>query len=51
MSPPTNNWIAARLAQAVDFSLMTALETLGITKEEVRVLKAAQMEGIGRLGA
>lgn len=38
------------LAQAVDFSLMTALETLGITKEEVRVLKAAQMDGIGRLG-
>jgi hypothetical protein len=37
------------LAQAVDFSLMTCLEKLGVTAEELRVLKAAQMEGIGKL--
>jgi hypothetical protein len=39
------------LAQAIDYSLMKTLEDLGVSKEEIRVLKAAQMEGIGRLGA
>jgi hypothetical protein len=39
------------LGQAIDYSLMITLENLGVTKEEIRVLKAAQMEGIGRLGA
>jgi len=39
------------LAQAIDYSLMITLENLGVTKDEIRVLKAAQMEGIGKLGA
>ena len=38
------------LAQAVDYSLMKTLDDLGISKDEIRVLQAAQMEGIGRLG-
>jgi hypothetical protein len=38
------------LAQAVDFSLMRTLETLGVSKDELRTLLAAQMDGIGRLG-
>lgn len=38
------------LAQTVDYCLMTQLEELGVSSDEVRVLQAAQMEGIGRLG-
>ena len=37
------------LAQAVDYSLMKALEVLGVSKDELRVLVAAQMDGIGKL--
>jgi len=38
------------LAQTIDYCLMTELEELGVSSDEVRVLQAAQMEGIGRLG-
>jgi hypothetical protein len=38
------------LAQAVDYSLMKTLENLGVSKDELRVLQAAQMNGIGKLG-
>lgn len=37
------------LAQTVDFCLMKTLEGVGITNEELRVIKAAQMDGIGKL--
>ncbi len=37
------------LAQAIDYSLMRSLEKLGITHDELRILVAAQMEGIGKL--
>jgi hypothetical protein len=39
------------LAQTIDFCLMKQLEELGISGDEVRVLEASHMEGIGRLGA
>lgn len=38
------------LAQTIDYCLMLQLEELGVSSDEVRVLLAAQMEGIGRLG-
>ena len=38
------------LAQAVDYSLMKTLEELGVSGHELRVLQAAQMDGIGKLG-
>ncbi len=38
------------LAQAVDYSLMVTLEELGVSSDELRVLEAAQMDGIGKLG-
>jgi hypothetical protein len=38
------------LTQTVDYCLMSQLEELGVSSDEVRVLQAAQMEGIGRLG-
>lgn len=40
---------ARQLAQTVDYCLMRQLEQLGISREELRITQAAQMEGIGRL--
>jgi hypothetical protein len=38
------------LAQTVDYCLMTQLEKLGVSANELKILQAAQMEGIGNLG-
>ena len=38
------------LAQTLDYCLMTQLEKLGVSANELKVLQAAQMEGIGKLG-
>jgi hypothetical protein len=38
------------LVQAIDYSLMKTLENHGVSKDELRVLLAAQTEGIGKLG-
>lgn len=38
------------LGQTVDFCLMTELDKLGIASSDLRILQAAQMEGIGSLG-
>lgn len=38
------------LAQTVDFCLMAQLEKLGVSADELKVLQAAQMQGIGNLG-
>ncbi len=38
------------LAQTVDYCLMKQLEKLGVSASELKVLEAAQMEGIGQLG-
>ena len=39
------------LAQTIDYCLMTQLEKLGVSANELKILQAAQMEGIGNLGA
>jgi hypothetical protein len=39
------------LAQTVDYCLMAQLDKLGVSSDELRVLQAAQMQGIGNLGA
>jgi len=39
------------LAQTVDYCLMSALDELGVTAAELRVLQKAQMGGIGQLGS
>jgi len=38
------------LGQTVDFCLMNELEKLGVSATDLRILQAAQMEGIGNLG-
>ncbi len=38
------------LAQTVDYCLMKELERLGVSASELKVLQAAQLEGIGNLG-
>lgn len=38
------------LAQTVDFCLMAQLEKLGVSENEIKILQAAQMQGIGNLG-
>jgi len=38
------------LAQTVDYCLMKQLEKLGVSANELKILQAAQMEGIGNLG-
>ncbi len=38
------------LAQTLDYCLMSALEELGVTAAELRVLQTSQMRGIGKLG-
>ena len=38
------------LAQTIDYCLMSQLEQLGVSASELKVLQAAQMEGIGKLG-
>ncbi|MBE7433142.1 MAG: hypothetical protein HS100_04450 [Anaerolineales bacterium] len=38
------------LAQTVDYCLMKQMEKLGVSATELKILQAAQMEGIGRLG-
>ena len=38
------------LGQTVDYCLMKQLEKLGVSASELKVLQAAQMEGIGNLG-
>lgn len=38
------------LAQTVDYCLMKQLEKLGVSTNELKILQAAQMEGIGALG-
>lgn len=38
------------LAQTVDYCLMKQLEKLGVSASELKILQAAQLEGIGRLG-
>lgn len=39
------------LAQTVDYCLMTQLDKFGVSSDELRVLQAAQMQGIGNLGS
>jgi len=38
------------LAQTVDYCLMAQLEKFGVSAEELKILQAAQMQGIGNLG-
>jgi len=38
------------LGQTVDYCLMTELDKLGVSASDLRILQAAQMEGIGNLG-
>jgi len=38
------------LVQTVDFCLMSELERLGVSADELRVLRASQTEGVGKLG-
>ena len=38
------------LAQTVDYCLMNQLEKLGVSANELKILQAAQLEGIGNLG-
>lgn len=38
------------LGQTIDYCLMTELDKLGIAAGDLRILQAAQMEGIGSLG-
>ena len=38
------------LAQTVDYCLMKQLEKLGVSANELKILQAAQMQGIGNLG-
>jgi len=47
----TDQMLDARvLAQTVDYCLMKQLEQLGVSASELKILQAAQMEGIGNLG-
>ena len=49
-STSTHQRVGTRmLLVAVDHALMQALEELGVEPEEVRVVRAAQSEGVGRL--
>lgn len=38
------------LAQTIDYCLMKQLEKLGVSASDLKILQAAQMEGIGNLG-
>lgn len=38
------------LAQTIDYCLMKQLEKMGVSASELKILQAAQMEGIGNLG-
>ena len=47
----TDQMLDARvLAQTIDYCLMAQLEKLGVSANELKILQAAQMEGIGNLG-
>lgn len=47
----TDQMLDARvLAQTVDYCLMKQLEKIGVSANELKILQAAQMEGIGNLG-
>ena len=39
------------LVQTIDYCLMSKLEELGVSSDELRVLQASQIEGIGRLSS
>lgn len=47
----TDQMLDARvLGQTIDYCLMKQLEKLGVSASELKILQAAQMEGIGMLG-
>ncbi len=46
---PEQKFDARALVQTVNYCLMSQLEKLGVSSEEVRTLQASQMEGIGKL--